>query len=101
MAVAVVEAGTYSSDWTPSLGTSICCACGPTKSENEKGSGEVFAEAPRLVGMMSVLKLVRPHVVSVAAQRGAGDRGGVEPHLLFSGSGSEAAPRLDFLPGAA
>ena len=27
--VAVVKAGGYSSNWTPSLGTSICCRCGP------------------------------------------------------------------------
>ena len=29
VAVAVVSAGSYSSDWTPSLGTSICQECGP------------------------------------------------------------------------
>ena len=29
MAVAVAEAGSCSSDWTPSLGTSICRGCGP------------------------------------------------------------------------
>ena len=31
IAVAVVEAGSCSSDWTPSLGTSICHGCGPKK----------------------------------------------------------------------
>ena len=31
VAVAVVKAGTYSSDSTPSLGTSICRGCGPRK----------------------------------------------------------------------
>ena len=31
IAVAVVQAGSYSSDLTPSLGTSICCRCGPKK----------------------------------------------------------------------
>ena len=29
VAVAVAQAGSYSSDSTPSLGTSICCGCGP------------------------------------------------------------------------
>ena len=31
LAEAVVEASGYSSDWTPSLETSICCRCGPKK----------------------------------------------------------------------
>ena len=31
IAVAVVEASSYSSDLTPSLGTSMCCGCGPKK----------------------------------------------------------------------
>ena len=34
IAVAVVEAGSCSSDWTPSLGTSMCRRCGP---KNKKG----------------------------------------------------------------
>ena len=33
-AVALVEAGGYSSDSTPSLGTSICCRSGPRNSNN-------------------------------------------------------------------
>ena len=35
VAVAVVKAGSYSSDSTPSLGTSICCECGPKKTKNK------------------------------------------------------------------
>ena len=31
VAVALMWGGSYSSDWTPSLGTSICCGCGPKK----------------------------------------------------------------------
>ena len=38
VAVAVAQAGSYSSDWTPSLGTSICHGCSPTK----KKKFEVF-----------------------------------------------------------
>ena len=34
--VAVVQAGSYSSDSTPSLGTSICHGCGPKKERKEK-----------------------------------------------------------------
>ena len=34
IAVALVEAGRCSSDWTPSLGTSMCCECGPKKAKN-------------------------------------------------------------------
>ena len=29
IAMAVAEAGSYNSTQTPSLGTSICCGCGP------------------------------------------------------------------------
>ena len=36
VAVAVVSAGSCSSDWTPSLGTSICCTCGPKKQKINK-----------------------------------------------------------------
>ena len=31
VAVAVVQAGSCSSDWIPGLGTSICCVYGPKK----------------------------------------------------------------------
>ena len=33
-AVAVVKAGSCTSDWTPSLGTSLCHKCHPKKSKN-------------------------------------------------------------------
>ena len=33
--VAVVQAGSCSSDSTPSLGTSICCGCGPEKKKKK------------------------------------------------------------------
>ena len=33
--VAVAVAGSYSSDMTPSLGTSICCKCGPKKKKKK------------------------------------------------------------------
>ena len=35
-AVALAEAGSCSSDWTPSLGTSICRKCGPEKCKNKQ-----------------------------------------------------------------
>ena len=34
--VAVMQAGSYKSDLTPSLGTSICCGCGPKKLRKKK-----------------------------------------------------------------
>ena len=40
VAVAVAVAGSYSSDLTPSLGTSMCQGCSPLKSKK----GEVEAE---------------------------------------------------------
>ena len=31
----------YSSDWTPSLGTSICCRCDPKKTNNNNNNNKV------------------------------------------------------------
>ena len=39
--VAVAVAGSYTSDLTPSLGTSICCTWGPKKTKDKKKKGEV------------------------------------------------------------
>ena len=36
VAVAVVKAGRYGFNWTPSLGTSICRRCGSKKKTNEQ-----------------------------------------------------------------
>ena len=36
IAVAVAKASSYSSDWTLSLGTSICRGCGPKKQKKQK-----------------------------------------------------------------
>ena len=36
VAVAVVQAGSYSFYLTPSLGTPICCGCGPKKAKKKK-----------------------------------------------------------------
>jgi len=36
VAVALEKAISYSSDWTPSLGTSIRCGCGPKKTKDKK-----------------------------------------------------------------
>ena len=36
VAVAVAQAVSYSSNWTPILGTSICRGCGPNKSKDKK-----------------------------------------------------------------
>ena len=38
LAVAVVYVSGYSSDWTPSLGNSICRGCGPKKTKKKKKS---------------------------------------------------------------
>ena len=36
VAVALAKAGSYSSDWTPSLRTSVCRGCDPKKTKNTK-----------------------------------------------------------------
>ena len=53
MAVAVVKAGRCSSDWTLSLGTSICLRCGPKKQKhktktNPKTKKHIFDNFPLL-----------------------------------------------------
>ena len=40
IAVAVVQAGGYSSDWTPSLGTSTSHGCGPKKERQKEINNE-------------------------------------------------------------
>ena len=45
VAVAVVQAGSCSSNSTPSLGTSICCRCGPKKTKNKQNKGFLFLVA--------------------------------------------------------
>ena len=39
VAVAMVQAGDYSSDWTASLGSSICLKCGAKMKGRKEGSG--------------------------------------------------------------
>ena len=50
VAVAVTVAGSCSSDWTPGLGTSICCRCGPknkTKTKTQKHYNKLGIESPQ------------------------------------------------------
>ena len=53
IAVALVWAGSYSSDWTPSRRTSMCYGCGPKKTKDQKKKKKsttvkVKAEASRV-----------------------------------------------------
>ena len=53
LAVAVAEAGSCSSDWTSSLGTSICRGCGPEKQKNKKENAGVSVVAQWLTNPTS------------------------------------------------
>ena len=45
VAVALVQASGYSSNWTPSLGTSICHSCGPkNKKQKTKMCTKIYTE---------------------------------------------------------
>ena len=44
VAVAVAQAGGFSSNWTPSLGTSICLRCSPNKTEKKKKKNLIFED---------------------------------------------------------
>ena len=46
VAVAVLWAGSCSSDETPRLGTSICCGSGPAKTKNKKHTTVAIRRAP-------------------------------------------------------
>ena len=41
VAMVVAQASNCSSNWTPSLGTSICCMCGPEKRKKKKNFREL------------------------------------------------------------
>ena len=46
VAVAVVSVYSCSSNWTPILGTSLCCRCGPKKKKNNNNnSNKRFTES--------------------------------------------------------
>ena len=44
MAVAVAQAGSYSSDSTPSLGTPICCRCGSKQNKTKPSCPPMLAQ---------------------------------------------------------
>ena len=52
VAVAVAKAGGYSSDSTPSLGTSVCCRYGPQKTK-KTGVGKICAKHLSGTGLTS------------------------------------------------
>ena len=56
IAVAVVQAGSYSSNWTPSLGTSICLRCGPKKTKEKKRERENLPCRGKRQGMRNLLE---------------------------------------------
>ena len=56
IAVAVTQAGGYSSDLNPSLGTSICHRCGPKKVKRQKRKEK--KERMKLIADFHFLKLI-------------------------------------------
>ena len=74
-AVAVVQAGSCSSEWIPSLGASIGCRCGPkkTKTKNKKTPGGVCAHLIHTRNSRDTEALRRKSVL----QQEQGLRGGV------------------------
>ena len=68
MAVAVGWAGGCSSDVTPSLGTSICCRCGPKKQTKQNKTKSEELSSPVLSDLLWVLLtflLVKPSTLGV------------------------------------
>ena len=54
ISVAVVEAGSCSSDSIPSLGTSICCECGLEKKKRQKQTEEVSRISLKICAKLEV-----------------------------------------------
>ena len=63
VAVAVAWAGSCSSDLTPSLGTSICCQCGPKKKKKKKAKKclLMYFQKPRLYKAQMGKGMINPH----------------------------------------
>ena len=92
--VAVVEAGSYSSDWIPSLGTSICRECGPKRDKKTKKKKELSLEDG-----LSWVNLKIPQMM--ASQPPCGSPLGPEwewGHLAESGVGQDLSSPLGTPP---
>ena len=64
VAMAVVQAGSYSSDSMPSLGTSICCRIGPKKQNKQTQNRQT--KSPRLLRIFHLINAftsVQPRAV--------------------------------------
>ena len=95
--VAVAQASGYSSDWTPSLGTSICCRCGPKKTEKGIANGcWCFLHSPP--SLTERRRFCFPHWVEeeVAARQVRPPNPGVKP--LSPGSPSPLWARAGSFP---
>ena len=53
IAVAVVSAGGYSFDWTPSLGLSICQRCGPKRTKRQKTNKQTNKKPIKFYSLVS------------------------------------------------
>ena len=60
IAVALVQAGSNSSDWTPSLGTFMCLRCGPKRTKEKKKKAKIYQKSLQL-GIGTTQKLNVPH----------------------------------------
>ena len=72
VAVAVAQAGGYSSDWTPGLGTSISLGCGPKKTKRpppKKNPTKKRSTETLSAQTVITLKLKKHTRVPVVAQR--------------------------------
>ena len=57
VAVAVVSAGSHRTDWTPSLGTSICRRCGPKRPKKKKREKKIMHELEELMDIVPELQV--------------------------------------------
>lgn len=72
VAVAVVEAGGYSANWTPSLGTPVCLWCGPKKTKDNKKVFAIFLRQMYRASRLFGLQLVPGGRSKPGAEAGAG-----------------------------
>ena len=70
--MAVTQAGSCSSDSSPSLGTSMCCKCGPEKQNKTKQTNQKTQYAVKInIQMQGEIDICRQHLKKFVASRSA------------------------------
>ena len=89
LAVAVAVAGSYSSDWIPSLRTSICHGCGPKRQQQQKTKHNLVSWGSERVALgqsiqaWQVREFLRASVVLAGQGRVEGESSSGSVHMFW------------------